>query len=96
MSVPSKRSVPVNSNDFEALIDQWLDYESDVDIDNSDIVIESEHDTNSEIAIQIQRMVIQKRQLIDKLVNFTMEKIDINGHKNHFIVVILKPYNTIS
>lgn len=50
MSVPSKSSVPVNSNDFEALIDQWLDCESDVDIDNSDIVIESEHDTNSEIS----------------------------------------------
>jgi len=50
MSVPSKSSVPINSNDFEAIIDQWLDCESDVDIGNSEIVIESEHDTNSEIS----------------------------------------------
>lgn len=50
MSVPSKSSVPVNANDFEEIIDQWLDCESDVDIGNSEIVIESEHDTNSEIS----------------------------------------------
>lgn len=43
-------SAPVNSNDFEETIEKWLDYESDVDIDNNDIVIESEHDTNSEIS----------------------------------------------
>lgn len=48
MSVPSKSSVPVNSNNFEAIIDQWLKCENDADIDDSEI--ESEHDTNSEIS----------------------------------------------
>jgi hypothetical protein len=47
MSVQNKSSEPVSSNDFEAIIDQWLDCDS---YRKNVIVIESEHDTNSEIS----------------------------------------------
>jgi len=50
MSVPSKSSVPVNSNDFEAIIDQWLDCESDVDIDTNSEDGDSEDTTDGQVS----------------------------------------------
>jgi len=97
MNVPSTCSIEVNINYFETIINQWLDCENDVDIDGSDINLESEHDTNYEISDrQIQTKVIQMTQQMDKVVHFIMEKINLNDYKNHFIVVILELYKTIS
>lgn len=50
-SVPSSISVEVNSNNFQTMIDEWLDYDSDVSYRcRWHIVLKNEHDINSEIS----------------------------------------------
>lgn len=88
-------SISVNSNDFETIIDEWLDNESDLNTDDNDIVRVhstdseiSDKDANSDDGDSNDKHGEQGR-------HFFMEKIYSNSHKTHFIVVILELYNTI-